>query len=219
MPNDPRVRPMTPQSAIIVASPVSRKLPLQKTRRVDYPFLSLDRCSDESYMKALSQYLNDLSNSEAGERLEQCCAASRWVEGMLACRPFASDQALHAAAQAIWEEMEPEDILEAFSAHPMIGDVASLQKKYAHTGSIAASEQSGVQSASHETILQLAAGNQLYRDKFGYIFIICATNKSAGEMLDALELRLDNDPAIEMKLAAAEQFKITSIRLQKLVGC
>jgi OHCU decarboxylase len=108
------------------------------------------------------------------------------------------------------------DWLEAFAAHPLIGDVDSLRAKYAATKTLAAGEQSGVASAGEATLAALAEVNRAYRDKFGFIFIVFATGKSAAEMLAILKSRIDNSREQEIRNAAVEQMKITRLRLQKL---
>ena len=112
--------------------------------------------------------------------------------------------------------MREQDLLEAFDGHPKIGDPDSLKKKYAATKKLATSEQSAVQYASDETIDELAACNQAYLDKFGFIFIICASGKSADEMLVSIKNRISNSRERELLLAAEEQRKITHLRLNKL---
>lgn len=161
--------------------------------------------------------LNQLSEPDARVALERCCGASRWVQLMVERRPFEDEAALMTAADEAWVRMERKDILEAFQHHPQIGDVASLRQKFASTATWASHEQSGVQAASEHVLEALARGNQAYREKFGYIFIVFATGKSASEMLDLLELRLPNPPEKELPIAAAEQAKITRTRLEKLI--
>jgi 2-oxo-4-hydroxy-4-carboxy-5-ureidoimidazoline decarboxylase len=120
-------------------------------------------------------------------------------------------------AEDQWWQCSEDDWKEAFSHHPKIGDVESLTKKFASTAHWASGEQSGVGIASKETIEALAEGNRLYEEKFGYIFIVCATGKSAEEMLEMLQSRLENNPAEEIKIAADEQNKITKLRIEKLL--
>ncbi len=113
--------------------------------------------------------------------------------------------------------MERDDVLEALTHHPRIGaDIGELRKKYAATAAWAAGEQAGAGAASEETLRALHAGNLRYEARFGHIFVVCATGKSAGEMLELLEGRIDHDPETEIRIAAAEQAKITRIRLAKL---
>ena len=136
---------------------------------------------------------------------------------MVAGGEFASDQELMARAERDWDSLVEADYLEAFLAHPRIGDVVSLRQKYANTKAIASGEQSGVDAADEATLTRLAAANDEYFDKFGFIFIVCATGKTAKQMLEILESRLPNQRDVEVANAAAEQMKITKLRLEKLV--
>jgi 2-oxo-4-hydroxy-4-carboxy-5-ureidoimidazoline decarboxylase len=121
-------------------------------------------------------------------------------------------------AEEQWWQCSEDDWKEAFGHHPKIGDVESLTKKFASTAKWASGEQSGVSAASKETIEALAMGNRLYEEKFGYIFIVCATGRSAEEMLEILGSRLENNPEDEIKIAADEQNKITRLRIEKLLN-
>ena len=161
---------------------------------------------------------NAVPRAEALADLIKCCGAHRWAEQVADRRPFSSPEALLAAADEAWAKMEREDILEAFTHHPKIGDVDSLRKKFASTAAWASGEQSGVNSAAEEVIRGLAEGNRRYEERFGYIFIVCATGKSAAEMLAILVGRLGNEPGRELAVAAEEQRKITAIRINKLLG-
>lgn len=162
-------------------------------------------------------FLNALSEDAAREALRACCGSKRWVEGMLAERPFASAEALFAAAEAVWGRLEREDFLEAFAHHPEIGaDLDALRRKYGASLAYSEREQAGVAGADEATLLALRDANRAYRERFGYIFIVCATGKSARAMLELLQARLDNDPSRELAIAAAEQAKITRLRLEKL---
>lgn len=154
---------------------------------------------------------------EARALLQRCCGATAWVEGMLARRPFCDDEALHAAAAAVWAGLERADILEAFTHHPEIGaSLQALRERFASTAGWSAGEQSGAAAADDATLSRLRDANVRYRERFGYIFIVCATGKTAGEMLELLEARLPGDPEAELRTAAAEQAKITRLRLYKL---
>lgn len=149
--------------------------------------------------------------------LARCCGASRWVEGMLARRPFGSDDALLAAADAVWAEASRDDVLEALSHHPRIGaSLDELREKFASTATWSAGEQAGAAAASEDTLAALRDGNVRYEARFGHIFVVCATGRTAAEMLALLEARMPNDPEVEIRVAAAEQGKITRIRLAKL---
>jgi 2-oxo-4-hydroxy-4-carboxy-5-ureidoimidazoline decarboxylase len=162
--------------------------------------------------------LNRLSEADAAAAFEQCCGAARWVERMVIGRPFESLPEMLEISDTIWDECDVDDYLEAFTHHPRIGDVESLAKKYANTKSWASGEQKGVEGADHAVIERLATGNASYEERFGHLFIVCATGKSATEMLALLEARMPNDPKAEVMVAAAEQNKITRLRLKKLLA-
>ncbi len=159
--------------------------------------------------------LNALDHDSAVRAFIRCCGSSRWAEGMAGCRPFASRDALLSAADDLWRGLDRADILEAFAAHPAIGNDAARQAGE-HAG-WSAQEQAGVGAAGAALRDRLAAGNRAYRARFGYIFIICASGKSADEMLAALEARLRNEPEVELPIAAGEQARITRLRLAKLM--
>ena len=162
--------------------------------------------------------LNRLTTHEAWEVFQRCCGASVWAEHMCAERPYRDRAALAAAAERAAAALGRFDWLEAFDHHPRIGDLAALRERFAATARWAGDEQAGAASASDATLEALARANREYEEKFGHIFIVCATGKSAGEMLDALRDRMPNDPETELKAAAAEQMKITRLRLDKLLG-
>jgi 2-oxo-4-hydroxy-4-carboxy-5-ureidoimidazoline decarboxylase len=164
----------------------------------------------------LSQ-LNNLSEADAKFAFENCCTSSRWIDGMVAHRPFASIKQCQEVALDVWSKMGEADFLEAFEGHPKIGDVTSLREKYAHTKKLASGEQSSVDAASEEVIQALADGNNQYDEQNGFIFIVCATGKSAAEMLEILQSRLPNSREQELQTAAGEQAKITAIRIDKLL--
>ena len=163
------------------------------------------------------EQLNKLPRPELHQELFTCCSSMAWVENLAKKRPFQDMTHLISEAEKVWSSLGERDWLEAFAGHPQIGDVSTLEKKYAATSDWASSEQSGVGAASRETLLELADYNKKYLNKFGFIFIVCATGKSAQGMLDLLKGRIDNEREVELKIAAAEQFKITKIRLEKLI--
>lgn len=170
--------------------------------------------SDLTY--SLSE-LNQLSTADAEFAFENCCTARSWIQGMAAARPFQSIEHCLQVADEVWADMQEADFLQAFEGHPKIGDVTSLKEKYAHTKKLASGEQSSVNQASDEVIERLARGNNEYHEKNGFIFIVCATGKSAAEMLALLEARLPNSREQELLNAAGEQAKITAIRINKLL--
>ena len=161
--------------------------------------------------------LNRLGDAAARAAFERCCGAGRWVARMCDARPYGDRAALAAAAERAFEGLERADWLEAFAHHPRIGDVASLRARYASTAAWAGEEQRGAAAASDDTLEALADGNRAYEQRFGYIFIVCATGKSADEMLTLLRARMPNPPEREIRVAAEEQMKITRLRLEKLL--
>jgi 2-oxo-4-hydroxy-4-carboxy-5-ureidoimidazoline decarboxylase len=162
--------------------------------------------------------LNILTPEQRKNELTKCCGATAWVNKMMHCFPMDDLVELLECAEEEWYRCTEVDWKEAFTHHPKIGDVASLTKKFAATAQWASGEQSSVSAANKETIEALAKGNDLYEAKFGYIFIVCATGKSAAEMLSLLEARLGNNVDVEIKIAAEEQNKITKLRLEKLLN-
>lgn len=161
--------------------------------------------------------LNSLPPWQAESHFRDCCAAECWVRGMANSRPYSSWEALLNTSDALWPTLTEADWLQAFEAHPKIGDIDSLRKKYASTEAMASGEQAGARQAPEQILQRLKAGNDAYLDKFGFIFIVCATGKSATEMLELLEQRLPNSRAEELENAAREQAKITELRLEKLL--
>lgn len=161
--------------------------------------------------------LNQLPAPQAQAEFLKCCGATRWAQAMTAARPFDHPAHVFETAEHAWQDMKREDYLEAFSHHPRIGEKA-LREKFATTAGWAEQEQRGVQGASEATLRGLIAGNAAYDAKFGHVFLICATGKSAQEMLTALESRLKNDASTELRIAAAEQAQITRLRLERLLN-
>lgn len=133
---------------------------------------------------------------------------------MLGRRPFAGQDAALAAARDEWFRLSPDDWRDAFSHHPKIGDGESLRARFPLTHQLSAREQASVADAGDAVLDSLADGNERYQQKFGYIFIVCATGKRADEMLALLEARLPNDPETEIRIAAEEQARITAMRLR-----
>ena len=167
---------------------------------------------------SLAAKLNACNDDDARAALSNCCAAEKWVNAMLAARPYASDDVLFAACDDMAATLAEPDWLEAFAAHPLIGDVDSLRKKYAATKQLAAGEQSGVDAASETTLRELAMLNSAYFQRFGFIFIVFATGKTADEMLAILKSRINNSREQELANASAEQLKITRLRIEKLAN-
>ncbi len=156
-------------------------------------------------------WLNASSKDEAAAALLRCGGSARWVERMMEHRPFTSEGDLHDAADTAWVGLDRADYLEAFAHHPRLGaDRARLRERWS------GEEQSGVTRADEATLEALRAGNAAYEARFGFVFLVCATGKSANEVLTLLGQRMGNDPETELGVAAAELAKITRLRLEKL---
>ncbi len=153
--------------------------------------------------------LNALPNTEAQRELLKCCGSQRWVKAMSAQRPFATTDDLFNAADAVARELTAEDWLEAFAAHPRIGERSPSPWSQQEQAS-ALDADAGVQQ-------ELARGNQEYEERFGFIFIVFATGKTPDEILELMEQRLKNDRTAEIHNAAKEQRRITRDRLKKLL--
>jgi OHCU decarboxylase len=173
---------------------------------------------------------NALPAGEAEARLSSCCASSEWTRRMAAARPFGSFRELADEADRVWRSLSREDWLEAFAAHPPIGAAGTgpaglhpppNSEKDAggeRFRALSREEQGGTRGASPETLANLADANRDYEERFGHIFIVCASGRNAAEMLALAEKRLGNDRATELAIAAEEQRKITRLRLEKLLA-
>lgn len=162
--------------------------------------------------------LNLLPASEAEKELLKCCGSREWTARLVAERPFKNPADLIAKADQVWWSLEPREWLEAFHSHPKIGE-----KKAANTVAVEAQrwsedEQSGTLTSAAETMEILARLNRVYEEKFGYIFIVCASGKTSDEMLSILRERLGNNKDEELRTAATEQAQITRLRLGKLLA-
>ena len=165
-------------------------------------------------MNSILAAWNEAEPSAAMEALVACCAARRWAEAMVAMRPYRGVESLSLTADEIWSTMEEPDWMEAFAAHPRIG-----QRKASAGSSTSAAwsqqEQSSMGSAAHQVRADLAESNRAYEERFGFTYIVCATGKSADEMLTILQRRLTNDRETELREAAEQQRQIMQIRLGK----
>ena len=165
---------------------------------------------------ALLHWINNAPENEVLEALGRCCGAPRWAKQLTALRPFTSRTHLFGKAELVWWHLSASDWHAAFAHHPRIGaDVAALREKFAPTAGWSAGEQRGVEAASEAVLERLADGNRRYEAQYGFIFIVCASGKSAEEMCGILESRMNNAPEAELRIAAGEQAKITRIRLEK----
>lgn len=165
--------------------------------------------------------LNALGRPEAEASLLSCCGSREWARRVADERPFRSPADLGEAADRIWRSLGREDWLEAFAAHPRIGHVAGTgpadRHPNPHSRRWSRREQGRVADASPETLAELAEVNREYEERFGHIFIACATGRSAEELLAQARARLHNDPRSELAIAAEEQRRIIRLRLAKLL--
>jgi OHCU decarboxylase len=143
--------------------------------------------------------LNEYQDSKAYEDFLRCCGSTQWAREMTQRRPFRSVESLFESGNQVWWNLPREEWLAGFAAHPKIGDRAALREKFAKPNSWEGNEQSGANSASEEILESLEILNNEYLERVGFVFLICATGKSANEMLDALKLRVNNDPETEVR--------------------
>jgi 2-oxo-4-hydroxy-4-carboxy-5-ureidoimidazoline decarboxylase len=160
--------------------------------------------------------LNSLDDAHFREALLKCSGSPVWSEQMAQLRPFSDAEDFVEKSSRAWEKLSTQDWLDAFRSHPKIGDVESLRNKFASTAAWASGEQSGVYSASEETLKSLAEGNARYEKRFGHIFIVFASGKTAEEMLSILNGRLGHSPEVELSICSGEHKKITQSRIEKL---
>ena len=181
----------------------SRACAFLELRRSGFPDMTLDE-------------FNALPAAQAESALKDCCGSARWAASVASRRPYASLEALHKAADATWWKLDRADWLEAFGHHPQIGDKPASGSDPARQW--AAGEQAGALAATEDVKARLARANRAYFEKFGYIYIVCATGKTAEGMLAILNQRLQNDLPSELSIAAEQQRLITRIRLDKLLA-
>jgi len=162
------------------------------------------------------EWLNRLPEDKAIDKFRGCCGSEAWCQTMIQRRPFISVTELHRLGDDAMDGLGQQDWKQAFESHPQIGDLTSLRMKFSGNKAWSAAEQSGIASANDQILTELVKGNADYLAKFGFIFIVCASGKSAAELLSALQLRLPLNPAVELDNAAAEQRKITHLRIDKI---
>ncbi len=165
-------------------------------------------------MNAALSTWNETDRQSALDAMLACCGARRWAEAMVALRPIGSVLELSAAADRLWSTMAEEDWMQAFACHPRIGERTAAHGSQ-KSAAWSRQEQSVASAAAERVLAELAAGNALYEQRFGFTYIVCATGKSADEMLAILRRRLDKDRAAELREAAEQQRQITQIRLGK----
>ena len=162
--------------------------------------------------------LNGLAPGEAERELLACCGSREWARRVTLGRPYADAADLMEHADGVWRALDGAHWREAFRAHPRIGENKADAGQTDREKAWSSGEQAGMLTAAARTQQALAQGNRAYEARFGYIYIVCATGRTAEEMLQLLTARLANDPATEIVVAAEEQRKITRIRLSKLLS-
>ena len=161
---------------------------------------------------------NAASAEDAADDLLACCASPAWARKVAARRPFADEGVLLESAEAVWWSLPATEWLTAFAAHPRIGESAAARPQPGAGDRWSAAEQRGIAAASATLRAALAEANRDYEDRFGYTYIVCATGRSAEEMLQFARTRLGNESVEELRVAAGEQAKITRLRLLRLLG-
>jgi len=165
-------------------------------------------------MNPILDTFNGTDNDAALASLMSCCASHRWALSVATLRPFKDEEMLFTIADSIWNKMQEPDWMEAFRAHPRIGERKPAQAS-AQSKEWSSQEQASVHNSQSEILAELAAGNLRYEELFGFTYIVCATGKSAEEMLAILQARLAHDRQTELREAAEQQRQITQIRLRK----
>ena len=161
--------------------------------------------------------LNRMPPNDRRASLLSCCGSTRWAEEVSGLLPMWDVGQLLILGERVWRELGREDWLEAFRAHPKIGERRAAASAGEDARRWSEGEQSRARATSTETLDALAQANREYEEKFGFVFIVCATNRSADEMLDALRERMKNDAETELRVAAEEQWRITELRIKKLL--
>jgi OHCU decarboxylase len=161
---------------------------------------------------------NALPEMEAEEEILPCCGSTHWAQELVRLRPFTTEAALFDASDRVWLGLGHEDWDEAFRSHPRIGERKAPKTATERSATWSSQEQDGVNAQDAATLGELGRGNQEYETRFGRVFLICATGKSAAEMLDILKRRLGNDAETELREAVEQQRQITQLRLRKWLG-
>jgi 2-oxo-4-hydroxy-4-carboxy-5-ureidoimidazoline decarboxylase len=161
---------------------------------------------------------HELPPEEAAAEVLSCCGSPVWASKLAAMRPFANERSLFAAADECWQRLPPADWLEAFRSHPRLGEQHAQNKTTAKSAAWSKSEQSQMKDAGAAILMRMREGQREYEERFGRIFIVCASGEQPAELLRILEHRLNNDPAQELLESAAQQQQIMQLRLRKWLG-
>jgi len=162
--------------------------------------------------------LTAVAEPELRELLTSCCGSPHWVGSVMATRPWSDADALLHAAEARWQGLSRDELSLAVAHHPRLGESRAAAALSARSSAWSAGEQAGVRTADDVTRAALADANAAYEARFGHTFILCASGRSAAEMLDAIRARMSNDAETELTVTADELWKITRLRLEKLLA-
>jgi 2-oxo-4-hydroxy-4-carboxy-5-ureidoimidazoline decarboxylase len=168
-----------------------------------------------SEVSAILMRWNELATAEAAREILPCCGSQRWAHALARLRPLTDAEALLAQSDEIWWQLDPADWSEAFSSHPRIGEKKAPESATAKSADWSSQEQGGVACSGESVQEQLKRANDDYEQRFGRIYIVCASGKSVEEMLAILYRRLENDEASELREVAEQQRQITQLRLRK----
>ena len=174
--------------------------------------------SPEARRQAVLRQLNAMDDPEVRGALADFCAAPAWIDRMAAARPFASARGILSAGDKAMDAVSADGWRDAFRHHPRIGERHAERAQSEAAQSLSSREQSGVQQAAPADLAALADANRAYEGRFGYVFIVCASGKTAPEMLALLRERLKNDPETELRVAAGEQRRIARLRMERVLG-
>jgi 2-oxo-4-hydroxy-4-carboxy-5-ureidoimidazoline decarboxylase len=158
---------------------------------------------------------NDAPVEEAENEILDCCGSRSWARAMAALRPLPNEPAVLDASDDIWRKLSEADWTEAFHSHPRIGESRAERPVHARSATWSAKEQQEVSAADDAVKLALADANREYERRFGWIFIVCATGRTASEILEIVHRRIQNDARMELREAAEQQRQITQLRLKK----
>lgn len=160
---------------------------------------------------------NAMDSAKAAAAVLPCCGSRRWASMLAGHRPISNEAALLRHADEIWWQLDEADWLEAFAAHPRIGERKATREAPPQSAAWSAAEQRTVLEEDDSVLAALAEGNRRYEDRFGRIYIVCASGRTAREMLEILQNRLANDKKTELRESAEQQRQITALRLRKWI--
>ncbi len=191
----------------------SRMMPVTHVRVHIFPHGGVNRMRFFGHALDTAQETAALASLDP-KLLQSFCGSSTWIQ-QLATHPIGSTRGLFALAEDVWFSLTPKDWLEAFAAHPRIGEKKKAKAATAKSAAWSRGEQQKVGAGEAEVKRQLQELNDAYLKKFGFIFIVCATDKSAGQLLEVLQERIRGSKKVELENAAREQAKITRLRIEK----